>query len=211
MRAASCNALVPERAVCEQHGLAYDPTQTEGCVLCRRQQAPPPSPAQSSARVLLFFGGIVLLLGGAAFGGKHWYEAQRAQVGKPCEARYGCVAGADCLARSTGPLPPIGVNRGVCYRHCELDTECKVEGERCRFVDVRRYCVRVADVGEACDANTLCDDSVCIVTAKGASAGTCRKRCIASCPDGLTCLRVASGLPLSMGELAFESVCLPPP
>jgi hypothetical protein len=36
----------PNRAVCQQHGLHYDPTTQAGCVLCRRSAPPPPAYGQ---------------------------------------------------------------------------------------------------------------------------------------------------------------------
>jgi hypothetical protein len=205
---------VTDRAVCEQHGLAYDPSRTDGCVLCRRQQqAPAPAPASGGRTSLLFVAGGVLLLGLAGFIGWRWLESKRAQVGQPCEATFGCVEGADCVATSRGPVPPIGASHGVCQQACENDAECTLAGHRCRAVSgIGPHCVAVADVGQRCAVDVHCDrGSLCILSSDAAAdEGICRLPCDdGPCPAGFVCTPVGSGLPF-YGDFSFDRVCLPP-
>jgi hypothetical protein len=169
---------------CQAHGLVYDPSSHSGCVICRReageevfgveQDFRPPSHARS----YLAFAGLSLAL---VVGGYFAYRAMKSEVGEKCGTTFGCVAGAQCLAFSDGPLPPILAEKGTCFASCEDDASCP-SGQTCRSAADGRFCVRLAKANEPCGGAVACiEDATCLSRADG------RFRCRVSCKNDSDC------------------------
>src|SRR6476661_5914148 len=84
-------------SLCEKHGLRFDSAVQSGCTLCRREAkaADNAHDASSARRVGVVFALIGLAGVASVYGYKEWKKSRAAPVGSACEARFGCVEGAD--------------------------------------------------------------------------------------------------------------------
>jgi hypothetical protein len=138
-------------ARCEAHGLSYDPRTASGCTVCIRE-------GRGRTNAGAAVGGFVVafsIIGAIGAGVWFYTRAKRAPVGQECEAKWGCVDGADCLTRAT----PVGLpgSDGKCFQRCDADTQCTTD-KQCVAPNKTgtKYCMVTRKLGEACDYDAVC-------------------------------------------------------